>query len=161
MSREAGIEDLVKQIYRLGSIRRELLAHALPELGGRGFTALAAIYRCGPARISEIATHLGVDLSVASRQIKVLLEAGYVESRTDPADGRAQLLTVTESGRQALRRSHNRMVEVCSLALAGWDRVQLSDLVEGLERLRTAFVEAATADDNPGAAADIPGIGAS
>lgn len=141
------IEDLVKQIYRLGAVRRQLLGHALPELGGQGFTALASIYRRGPARVSDIASHLSVDLSVASRQVQVLTEAGYVDRRPDPVDGRAQLLTVTESGRRALRDSHRRMVEASSLALAGWNEKELSDLVAGLERLRATFVDQETGGD--------------
>lgn len=101
--------------------------------------ALAALYRLGPTRVSEIANHLAVDMSVASRQIQVLQRTGYVERRPDPEDGRAQLLSLSESGLEALRESHQRMIEVATCALADWNASEVTELVGGLERLRVDF----------------------
>lgn len=137
--REERIEDLVKLLYGLGAVRRNLLAHALPEIGGQGFIALAAVYRRAPARVSDIATALSVDLSVASRQVQVLVRAGYVERQPDPEDGRATLLSLTESGLAALRDSHQRMVAASSYALCDWETGEIEALTQGLARLRDSF----------------------
>lgn len=137
--RDERIEELVKLIYRMGALRRELMTHALPELGGQGFTALAAIYRREPARVSDIAAALNVDLSVASRQVRVLTEAGYVEREPDPEDGRAFRLSLTETGFASLRDSHRRMVAASAEALSDWSTEEIETLSGSLARLRTAF----------------------
>lgn len=147
MSNAAAVENLVKQLYRLGAVRRELARHALVELGGQGFTALAAVHLHGPARLSDVATYLGVDTSVASRQIQALIAAGHVEREVDPDDGRAYLLTVTDDGRRALRESHRRMVDASSRALEGWSVPELTQLADGLERLRSSFAESLAAPE--------------
>lgn len=157
-TREDKIEDLVKLLYRLGAVRRELMTHALPELGGQGFIALAAVYRQGPARVSDIAAALNVDLSVASRQVQVLVQAGYVEREPDPEDGRATLLSLTDSGLQALRDSHHRMVAASQEALRDWETSEIEALSRSLARLREAWFPApepadADADANAGAKA--------
>src|SRR3954451_6422059 len=94
----------------MGVVRRELGRHALAELGSQGFTALAIVHVHGPVRVSDVAQHLAVDLSVASRQVSALISAGYVEKQPDPDDARATLLSVTGDGRRVLEESHRRMV---------------------------------------------------
>ena len=49
----------------------------------------------GDQRCSALALQVGVDVSVASRQLAVLERLGYVERRPDPRDGRASLLRLT------------------------------------------------------------------
>jgi hypothetical protein len=63
---------LVRQLYGLGMVNREIGRHALAELGTPGFTGLAVIQVDGPLRVSDVAQRLGMDLSLASRQIASL-----------------------------------------------------------------------------------------
>ena len=65
---------------------------------------LSRIEELGPARLSEIALAAGVEISTASRPVARLVEQGYVERNTDPADGRACLLRTTPAGRSVMRR---------------------------------------------------------
>jgi DNA-binding MarR family transcriptional regulator len=134
------IEALVRQLYGLGMVRRQIARHALAELGTQGFTALAVVQLHGPLRVSEVAQHLGIDLSVASRQIASLTAEGYVERRQDDRDRRAQLVAITPTGRRALRESHRRMVSAFTQVLEGWDDQDVDALTRGLERLRDDFV---------------------
>jgi DNA-binding MarR family transcriptional regulator len=138
-------EDLVIALYRLGLVQRSIARNALAELGSQGFTALAVIHRQGPVRVSDVAEQLSVTLPVASRQVAALVLAGYVARETDPADGRAHQLRVTESGERALRDSHRRMVETATAALAGWSDAEIGALASQLERLREDFAQVATA----------------
>jgi DNA-binding MarR family transcriptional regulator len=138
------VEGLVKELYGLGTVRRELARHALAELGSQGFNALAAVHVHGPIRVSDVATRLSVDLSVASRQLTALVKAGYVTSETDGDDGRAMLLTTTDAGRHALKESHRRMVHVFQGALADWTETDVTALSDALARLRADFESAST-----------------
>jgi DNA-binding MarR family transcriptional regulator len=137
-------EDLVTALYRLGLVRRSIERQALAELGSQGFTALAVLQRHGPLRVSEVAEQLSVTLPVASRQVAALVQAGHVERDTDPDDGRAHRLRVSDGGAQALRDSHRRMVETASTALSGWSDAEIAVLATQLERLREDFAAVAT-----------------
>lgn len=136
----AGVEDLVRQLYGLGAVQRELSRHALAELGGQGFRALAVVAVHGPQRVSGIAHQLGVDLSVASRQVAALVAEGYVVRARDPEDGRAQIVELTARGEGALRESHRRMVAAFEQVLAPWSAEEVAALAAGLARLREDFL---------------------
>jgi DNA-binding MarR family transcriptional regulator len=138
----ASIEALVRQLYGLGAIRRRLEAEALAGLGSQGFNALAVVHVQGPVRVSDVAEQLGVDLSVASRQVAALAAAGFVDRGTDARDRRAQLLRITASGDAALRTAHERMVAAFTEALSDWSDEDLDTLAGGLGRLRTSFAPA-------------------
>jgi DNA-binding MarR family transcriptional regulator len=139
------IEALVRQLYGLGMVNREIGRHALAELGTQGFTALAVIQVHGPLRVSDVAQRLGVDLSVASRQIASLTAEGYVERRIDASDRRAQLVAATPAGRQVLRESHRRMVAAFTRVLDSWTDEDVDTLTRGLERLRDDYAQLAAA----------------
>jgi DNA-binding MarR family transcriptional regulator len=133
------VEDLVKALYRLGRVQREIARHALAELGSQGFVALGAIHVCGPTRVSDVARRLSVDLSVASRQVAALTVAGYVRREPDPEDGRAQLVSLTEAGERVLIESHRRMVGAFETALEDWSAEDVIRLSAALQRLRDDF----------------------
>ena len=139
------IEALVRQLYGLGMVQRDIGRHAMAELGTQGFHALAVLQVHGPLRVSDVAQRLGVDLSVASRQIASLAAEGYVERREDSRDRRAQLVAVTRSGRKVLRESHRRMVAGFTRVLEGWSDEDVDALTSGLERLRDDFARLAAA----------------
>jgi DNA-binding MarR family transcriptional regulator len=143
------IEALVRQLYGLGMVQRDIARHAMAELGTQGFTALAVLQVHGPQRISEVAQRLGVDLSVASRQIAALAAEGYVERREDDRDRRAQLVAVTRAGRRVLRESHRRMVAAFTRVLGSWPEEDVNALTGGLERLREDFARLAAAHPHP------------
>ena len=139
------IEALVRQLYGLGMVQREIGRHAMAELGTQGFHALAVIQVHGPLRVSDVALRLGVDLSVASRQIASLTAEGYVERRLDTTDRRAQLVAVTPAGRKVLRESHRRMVSAFTRVLESWTDEDVDTLTRGLERLRDDYALLAAA----------------
>jgi DNA-binding MarR family transcriptional regulator len=140
----APVEALVCQLYGLGAVKREISRHALAELGSQGFTALAAIQGHGPLRVSEVAHELGVDLSVASRQVAALAHQGHVERGPDDRDRRAQLVAATPAGVRVLEDSHRRMVAVFTRVLAGWSDDDIAALTGGLQRLRDDFTRLQT-----------------
>jgi DNA-binding MarR family transcriptional regulator len=140
------IEALVRQLYGLGMVKREMSRHAMAELGSQGFTALAVIGIHGPLRVNEVAYWLGVDLSVASRHVAALAEDGHVERCPDDRDRRAQLVAATPSGVRVLKDSHERMVAAFTRVLDGWSDEDVAALTGGLQRLRHDFtrLQAAT-----------------
>jgi DNA-binding MarR family transcriptional regulator len=127
------------KLYGLGKVRREISRQALAELGTQGFTALAVVHSDGPMRLSDVAAQLGIDVSVASRQLSALIDAGYVARASSRRDRRAQLVEATGAGRRALEESHRRMVAVLGDVLGRWSVQELDALSEGLARLSLDF----------------------
>lgn len=137
------VEDLVRQLYRLGFVQRGIAREALAELGSQGFTALGVLKVQGPQRVSDLASALNIDLSVASRQCTALASAGYVAREPDPDDRRAHRLVLTDAGLSVLSASHRRMVDAFGQALEGWSDTDIATLAHGLERLREDFARTA------------------
>ena len=131
---------LLDELRELGGLRRDLQRRA--ALGGvaGGLTALSALDRLGPARVSTVADEVQVDLSVASRQVAALHAAGYVTRVPDPRDGRSQEVKLTAAGKRALRRAQERSVEVLDGATRDWTDDEVDTLVAGLRRLRRDYL---------------------
>jgi DNA-binding MarR family transcriptional regulator len=139
MTTTAVVEDLVRSLYQLGLVHREIARHALAGLGSQGFTALAVIAKYGPLRIGDVAERLSIDVSVASRQVAALEGSGYIVREPDADDRRARRVSVTATGTRVLKKSHRRMVEAFSTAMAGWEDEEVVALAHGLDRLREDF----------------------
>lgn len=133
------VEDLVRQLYRLGFVQRGIAREALAEVGSQGFTALGLLRLNGPQRVSDLAAHLNVDLSVASRQASALVAAGFADREPDPDDRRAHRIVLTDAGTSVLRETHRRMVAAFGEALQSWSEADIQTLASGLERLREDF----------------------
>lgn len=81
---------------------------------------LGVLLERGPQRVGGIAQALGTDPSTVSRQVTALVEAGLVERRADPDDGRAHLLAATAAGSQRCAVGRRHRVEAIAEILAGW-----------------------------------------
>jgi DNA-binding MarR family transcriptional regulator len=136
------IEPLVRAVYELTALKRDI-----PRLAGFdhpvGLVPLAAVHHCAPARVKDLAEHLHVDLSVASRQVAALEAAGYVRREPDPDDRRSARVSTTEAGDAALQAAHERIVGVFAEALAGWSAEDAEHLTTALRRLRSDYERAA------------------
>ena len=126
----------VAQLVRAG---RHVSTRAATQLYGElpsfGWALLVPLQRDGDQRCSALARQVGVDVSVASRQLAVLERLGYVERRPDPQDGRASLLRLTAAGAHALDATRTLRAEWALTALAGWDESEACLLSELLDRL--------------------------
>jgi DNA-binding MarR family transcriptional regulator len=133
------IEDLANALYGLSAIRRDLQRCAGIEHAAGALMALGAVRRLGPARISDVAADLQVNLSVASRQLQTLQSDGYVDRVADPHDGRSSLVALSPAGRAKLEAAHERLFEALGRAVGDWRPEQVSGLAEGIVRLRSAL----------------------
>jgi DNA-binding MarR family transcriptional regulator len=95
----------------------------------------------GPTRLSDLAGGLMVDTSTASRQVRTLEDFGYLVRKSDPSDGRASMLELTDAGADALERARAAWQRAVESILRDWseaDRATLAPLLarlaDGLER---------------------------
>jgi DNA-binding MarR family transcriptional regulator len=129
--------------------QRERLQRALGlSLSDTNLGVLRLVQRQGPVAVSEVARRLEVDLSNASRQLRVLEDQGLVTRAADPDDRRVARVAVTATGRRVLDRARAIALNDYAVALDDWsarDRAQLATL---LDRFRTALL--ATEPDESG-----------
>jgi DNA-binding MarR family transcriptional regulator len=90
------LDDVVIGLRRL-TLRRQ----------GLSLTAaatLTTLRRSGPARLTELAIGEGVSQPSMTALVGRLADAGLVQRRTDPGDGRAVLVALTPAGAELLDR---------------------------------------------------------
>jgi DNA-binding MarR family transcriptional regulator len=98
------------------------------------YQALWRIVEEGPVRPTTLAGMLEVDLSVVSRQVRSLEDAGFVQRQTDPQDARAALVSATEAGREAFERTKQQRTEVLEEVLSGWPEADRESFIVLLSR---------------------------
>jgi DNA-binding MarR family transcriptional regulator len=128
----ASVTQLVRAGRRLGSrVATELYG----DLPAAGWAVLVPLEQVGPQRCSALAARLGVDVSVASRQVSALERAGYVHRRPDPLDGRASLISLSGAGAAVLARTREVRGSWAAAALRDWTDEEARELTAQLERL--------------------------
>lgn len=100
------------------------------------------------ARLSDIAQQLTVSISVVSRAVESLEHGGLVERRSDVADGRAYLISLTAHGKAELTRRHRYFAERFADVLQGWTPDDVEQTVTVLQRLNTHLGQLADALDS-------------
>lgn len=86
-------------------------------------------------RLSEVADAVHSDLSTVSRQVSAMVSHGLLAKEADPADGRAQVLRVTDAGREAIATIKAARGEWLERLLADWDPSDARDFTRHLRHL--------------------------
>ena len=133
----AGLERSLTQVGR-AILRLEVPQDALPDgttVSRTGYWLLVRVAELGPARLSDVAATVELDLSTISRQIRDLVADGLIARTPDPADGRAALLRLTERGSSVLEAVSESRRRVLAQAIADWTDEERNALASGLLRL--------------------------
>lgn len=74
--------------------------------------ALGYIERLGPQRVSTMAVYESISQPAMTSAVNRLAEDGLVVRQTDPADARAQLVAMTDTGRELLEQYRQQVADV-------------------------------------------------
>jgi DNA-binding MarR family transcriptional regulator len=123
----AALADALAGLVR---IRRAILTEprSTPSL-----VLLGAVAELGEPRASDLADHLGLDVSTVSRHLTALRGQGLVTSRPLEADARSQPLSLTPAGQDELRRRHQRLTDRLARQLSGWEDERVALLADLLD----------------------------
>lgn len=138
------VERAMRRFRQLGGAER--MQRRMREISGVDIEAsaqiaLACIVECGPIRATELASRLWLDLSVVSRKLRHLVDAGLVERTPDPEDARASLLSATKAGSVATKRMRDARVTALETVLADWSDTDRDQLATLLDRFTLELVE--------------------
>jgi MarR family 2-MHQ and catechol resistance regulon transcriptional repressor len=106
--------------------------------------ALEGLVRLGGMTLNELAAHLFLDKSTASRVVDALERKGYVARSTHPQDRRAVLLEATETGRALEGKIREEMLIEEGKLLADFPhdvRQAMTQLLRRLARAAAGRVE--------------------
>jgi len=131
-------EGLLEQARGLHRSTRALLRR--PTSGRAGAAAeavLGVLAEAGEVRPSTLVCRLGTSASVLSRQLAELEDAGLLDRRADPVDGRAHLVRVSAEGAALLAETAGARTARLRCALDGWTEEEARRALESLARLRS------------------------
>ena len=89
-----------------------LVSHLSREMSMTSMATLGTLNRTGPRRITDLATIAGIAQPSVTALVTTLERAGFVERRSDPADGRVVLVALTTAGSDCLRARRRANIEV-------------------------------------------------
>jgi DNA-binding MarR family transcriptional regulator len=100
------VSSISDGLDRIGAVSRsdDWIAASATDLTPTQASILNYLGRRAPARLRQVAAHLGVSLPTASASIDALVRKGLVTRRKDATDARARALALTASGRKMLAR---------------------------------------------------------
>ena len=133
----SGLFDALLEFSRSVRARGSDWATLSDDLSRGDLVTLGVVGVHEAIRPGHIAAKLGVDPSVVSRQLAGLHRLELVERGTDPADRRAELISLTAAGHERLREARRTMCAALGERLDHWDVdqvVQATAVVEDLGR---------------------------
>lgn len=81
-------------------------------------SVLSTLNRMGPRRITDLAASEGVAQPSVTTLVTSLVQAGYVERRSDPADKRVVMVAITDAGSALVHSRRAARVEIFADAVA-------------------------------------------
>jgi len=102
-------------------------------------TILSTLRSSGPVRLSLLARLTDLEAPLISREIRELVEDGYVRRSADPTDGRAGIVDLTAKGRRAHQTYREATDSIIAETFASWSAADLHDLRQLLDRVVEDF----------------------
>ncbi|HKC28909.1 MAG TPA: MarR family transcriptional regulator [Jatrophihabitans sp.] len=136
------IESAIAIIVAWASRREfhdEAMRRARCNLSRGGAALLNKLNTCGPLRVGELATILGVENSTITPQAQRLERAGFVTREPDATDGRAAMLVITPAGRSVLDNVQRSRREMLLERLRDWPDADRAAIASALTRLASAL----------------------
>jgi len=134
---DADIALLARAVLRLS--RRMRVEAPSGDMSSSALGLLASLYRIGPMSGVALAAEEGLKPQSLTRLVAGLEASGVIERAPDPADRRNLLITITPSGRRALRdamRERRRwLAEAVADRLSDDERATLIEAAELMLRI--------------------------
>ena len=133
-------DQIEQQLFKL--LRRTNAIHVSTssgeiELERSSYGILCLLDDLGPQRLGAIASSFQLDPSTVTRQVQTVVNLGLADKTTDEADRRATLLSLTETGREAVTTAREHRRRMLDAILAGWTFEERAEFGRALTRFNT------------------------
>ncbi|MCC3277112.1 MULTISPECIES: MarR family winged helix-turn-helix transcriptional regulator [unclassified Arthrobacter] len=139
---DAAIEDLEQELSvlwrRARSVSHQIAREVHPDMEPSAYGLMVLLHQQGPMRLTDLAAAVGVGKPSLSRQVAMLQSLGLVEKHTDPVDGRAQPINLTDVGAAQLEGTATARKEHFRRTWTGWEAEELRALVRLLHKLNAS-----------------------
>ncbi|WAP51017.1 MarR family winged helix-turn-helix transcriptional regulator [Arthrobacter sp. ATA002] len=140
---EAAIETLEHALSvlwrRARSNSHKVAREVHPDMEPAAYGLLLLLQQQEAMRLTDIAANIGIGKPSISRQIVMLESLGLVQKHADPQDGRAQTISLTPAGSQALARTQAARKDLFRTLLEGWEDEELVQLGSLLTKLNASY----------------------
>ena len=122
----------------IGRLHRRFSRRAVGGLTPSQLSVLVTVEQHGPLRLGDLATREVITPPTVTRLVASLQERSLIERVTDPEDGRAALIEVSEAGHALLEEIRRERTAFIAQRIGRLDpatRAQVSDAVALLEQL--------------------------
>jgi DNA-binding MarR family transcriptional regulator len=140
--------QLAVLLRRARAWNREVAIVVHPDLQATAYALLSRIDELVGVRASDLSDYFGIDKGAVSRQVALLETTGLVSREPDPADGRAQLLVVTEEGRKRLANARGGRRRLVREQLDRWPPEDVETFAQLLNRYNSQMDAAVERDDD-------------
>jgi DNA-binding MarR family transcriptional regulator len=133
------IEQQLTMLFRRAQRVHITGSHAEIELDRSAYAILCRLDDEGPQRLGALATAFGLDPSTITRQVQSLERAGLAGRSTDARDRRVSMLTLSESGRQAVQATRQNRRDQLKELLTDWSEEEVETFATLLERFNLSL----------------------
>ncbi|MCF7553728.1 MarR family winged helix-turn-helix transcriptional regulator [Pseudonocardia sp. WMMC193] len=99
------------------------------------YAVLCAVEEFGPCSQADIGRRLRIDRKDVAERVLELETAGYLQRRSDPADPRRNVVTLTDEGGERLRQIHDRLTAVQEDLVEPLDTQERAILTQALQKI--------------------------
>lgn len=117
--------------------QRQLLTRGFGDVTPIDAVVLVQLLHHGDLRATQIAERMTVSKQAIQRPLKRMHARGYTEMATDPTDGRAQLVRLSDTGRKAAIA----VLEVAEEIDRGWEKTAESERLAACKALLLALAQ--------------------
>lgn len=129
--------DTVPPVMR--AIRTMMRAASKKDLTVPQFRVLGFVDRRGRASVKDVAEHLGIPMSGASRLVEKLVDRKLVARTTDPKDRRRVILTLRPAGKRLRVRARERTQQGLATTFQRLTPAERDAIARALPVLRDLF----------------------
>ncbi|MFT4124961.1 MAG: MarR family winged helix-turn-helix transcriptional regulator [Gordonia sp. (in: high G+C Gram-positive bacteria)] len=130
------LEAELADFWRKGRSQMRSRSHAIdPRMDPSLYPLILILSRADSLPMSRLVAELGLDKSTVTRQVDAVVRLGLAERRPDPADARARVVSLTETGRARYLAATERTAGTWRARLTEWDPADVATLAALLHRL--------------------------
>ena len=126
------------------ALQGDILAKSGESIDQQSHSALRHLLAWGPMRPTSLAEVLATGASHVSKIVRRLEGDGLVKRTTDPADGRATLISLTQAGEEAARGVYALGDRMIAEVLEGWSPADIRHYTDLTERFVKDAIDSAT-----------------